>query len=596
MKHLINCIYFFVDLLIKSKSGTGKTLVFCAIVLEKYRKDVQSPQSVIIVPTREVAIQVETVLNSVGCHLEGFKAVSVIGGRDIIEDRRRLNKCKAIVGTLGRLLHLVSNNVISLKEINTIVLDEADKLMSSNFKNEIDKLFKMINVNRQVIASSATYANDLDKTLMKYMKSPIAVSSSQKSPILIGVKQFIYNIRDYTLNEKDDSAAPAIQIMLRKVSAVKRILKSVSFKQCILFSNSQLRAETYHKYLKNDGWTVDLIIGSQEQSSRTMTFMKFCSTQTRILIASDLMARGVDVENVNLVINLDIPSDSSTYLHRVGRCGRFGSHGIAITLSADENDDDKFRKMLSDIGGASVGALIFPKDDKISETDIWSFNDREKDETVYGLFNCDDEAEKSIVEKAEIKFNQEKSNIVEENLKLLEIAQSMIGPNRKNVQIDTNIFDDYISSSEKMQLNDKSSGGILTLTTDTKSHDSNFDFVNAMKKISLENGRNEETLGEGNSRESYSSSTEDATESFESDISDSSDESGSYKMKTTKDFEINQSNNVKEADQLIQKALPIHRTNASSLRVNNNFWYTMFMQQSNDINKYVYFASQFGNK
>lgn len=536
-------------------------------------------------------------------HFLGFKAVSVIGGRDLVEDRRRLNKCKAIVGTLGRLLHLISNNVISLKEVNTIVLDEADKLMSNNFKNDIDKLFKMINVDRQVIASSATYANDLDKTLLMYMKNPIAVSSSQRSPVLIGVKQFIHNVKNYSLNDSDASAVTVIQIMLRKVAAVKTILKCISFKQCILFSNSQLRAETFHKYLKNDGWTVDLILGSQQQSIRTSTFTRFCSSQSRILVASDLMARGVDVENVNLVINLDIPSDSSTYLHRIGRCGRFGSHGIAITLSADDNDDEKFRKMLLDIGGSDVGVLLFPKNDKIVESYFWNFDDRENDVNMFGLFDCVDEVVKSNEIDNEYvykKCDEEKSNIEEENMKLLELAQLIGGSKQKCIQIDTNIFDEYTLGGNDITSNEGSKEKVITITNGVS--DNSVDFINAMKNVSLnnENQGNEELRSHSQDEEtidsdSNSSSTEVATEGNYDGSSENSDGNSNNEHETTIECEKNQ-------PEVVEKTLseyPHFNTfvkTSTQPEIKQNIWHNMFMQQVNDINQYVNFAGQFNKK
>lgn len=501
---------------------------------------------------------------------------------------------------------MARNNVISLKEINTVVLDEADKLVSNDFKSDIDKLFKMMSADRQVIASSATYADGLDRTLLAYMKSPIAVSSSQKSPILIGVKQFFYSVEPES-TEAAAAAAPAIQAMLRKIAAVKRILKSVPFKQCILFSNSQLRAESYHKYLTNDGWTVDLILGSQEQSIRTTTFKKFCSSQTRILIASDLMARGVDVENVNLVINLDVPGNSSTYLHRVGRCGRFGSQGVAVTLSVHETEEEKFRKMLSEIGGPSVGVLSFPKGEKLVGTDLWKISGKEDDAGVFGLFGCAEEAsedenpsEGDMEEESTPESEMVIDEVEEENVKLLQIAQLLIGPAAKSVQIDTGIFDDYTSGKPT------AGGDVSKFINVQASHpisssgnmasNGDCDFIEAMKRVQLRSGASsgdDQLSDESSSYDGKSVTTESAVEIVESDAPDADSDfqsgpSSDEGMRAPKE-PMDQ-----EAPPIFAQPCTQRLTERAEVRpsIDQNAWFNMYTQQLSQINQYVYFASR----
>lgn len=453
--------------MIKAKSGTGKTLVFCTVILERFDMKANGPQSLIIVPTREVALQIESYLNALSLSIKGFRAVSVIGGRDVNEDRKKVNRCSAIVGTPGRLLHLLNNNVIQTSQIKILVLDEADKLLSMGFRNDINSVLRLLNRNQQIIASSATYANDLDKLLLTYMKNPIAISATRDAPILLGIKQFLYEI-DETNSNSSESAA---KIMMKKIECIENILTNVTFKQCIAFSNSQLRAESYYNYLLQRGWTVDVILGSQEQNVRTSTFTKFKSFQSRILIASDLMARGVDIENVNLVINLDIPTDSSTYLHRIGRCGRFGSHGIAVTFTANAVDLMKFRKLLAEIGGADMKVLKFPNKGKIYNNAIWNFENRKCDEEIFGevcgFAESDSgiETKVSLVPQKKTHINVEisshvetldgekcdnLSNIVEKNSEFLEILKS--GNDHSY-----NITDDIIPSEIRF---DKKEAGI----------------------------------------------------------------------------------------------------------------------------------------
>lgn len=294
-------MFEFADLIIQSKSGTGKTLVFCTVILERYNPELKTPQSLIVVPTREIALQVESYLNSIGSACtgrsffpnqsaiqqfspivynlsfsilsKGFSATSVIGGRDISDDRKRINRCKAIVGTPGRILHLIKNNFVCLQNIQTLVLDEADKLMSDDFYCDINILLNALEKNRQIIASSATYANGLDKLIVSFMHNPIAVSTARDTPVLIGVRQFVLPVD--TFASQNTNSTPSIQAMWRKVSAVEYILSTTAFKQCILFSNSQFRANSFANYLTQKKWTVELVLGSHDQSTRTETIQKF---------------------------------------------------------------------------------------------------------------------------------------------------------------------------------------------------------------------------------------------------------------------------------------------------------------------------------
>lgn len=200
---------------------------------------------------------------------------SVIGGRDIFEDRKRISKCKAIVGTPGRIIHLIKNNYVCTKNIQTFVLDEADKLVTDDFYSDINVVLNALNKDRQIIASSATYANGLDKLIVSFMQNPIAVSTSRDSPVLIGVKQFILPVEAFPIPESVQNSTPSIQAMWRKVSAVEYILKTTSFKQCILFSNSQFRANSFANYLTQNKWNVELVLGSHDQETRTRTLQKF---------------------------------------------------------------------------------------------------------------------------------------------------------------------------------------------------------------------------------------------------------------------------------------------------------------------------------
>lgn len=290
----------------------------------------------------------------------GFKAASFIGGRDITDDRKAMSSCRAVVGTPGRLLHLISNNVLCMDHIKLFVLDEADKLLQGNFQSDVKKLIRHLPSRKvQMLASSATFSDDTSTILQSLMKNPIGVTPSRDAPILLGVKQCTYIMDDDEEWQSADKHTISIRAMTAKVDAMKDIFARIAFKQAIIFSNSQMRAESYGQYLQQAGWKADVISGSYEQSVRLDTFQRFRAFETRILVATDLMARGIDVENIDLVINLDVPAESATYLHRIGRCGRFGSHGTAITIIGNAHELHKFNRMLSQIGGEQLNVGDF---------------------------------------------------------------------------------------------------------------------------------------------------------------------------------------------------------------------------------------------
>lgn len=199
----------------------------------------------------------------------------MIGGRDISNDRLRMNKCRAIVGTPGRLLHLIKNKFVCLQNISILVLDEADKLVAEDFYNDINILLDALNSDRQIIATSATYANGLDKQIVSFMQNPIAISATRETPVLIGVKQFTLHAERFSVPDSVINSNASIQAMWRKVSAVDHILSTTSFKQCILFSNSQLRAKSFANYLSQKEWSVELVLGCFDQSTRNATLQKF---------------------------------------------------------------------------------------------------------------------------------------------------------------------------------------------------------------------------------------------------------------------------------------------------------------------------------
>lgn len=374
-------IALFLDLLVQSKSGTGKTLIFSTIVLEFYQSNLREAQSLIVAPTREIAVQIEEILNEIGKFCIGFRAVYVIGGMDVSEDRKRLQGAKCVVGTPGRVLHLIQNEVLNTSQISVLVLDEADKMYTHTFRQDLQKIRKALPNHKQTIACSATFIDNLDQELAKVMKNPLLISTEERATLLVGIKQFVYELPEQKTS---------ILEMQLKLDVLRYILGRVIFKQCLVFAGSQSRADSYRNYLEKDGWPCELISGAQDQKTRLEKFRKFREFKTRILLATDLMARGVDSEHVNLVINLELPNDVVTYLHRIGRAGRFGSHGLAISFISSAKDHKIFKKLITEVG-TGMNVLKFPKkDDPEKEPrDLWNFGQFEEDANYFGVYQSD---------------------------------------------------------------------------------------------------------------------------------------------------------------------------------------------------------------
>ncbi|KAG5673761.1 hypothetical protein PVAND_003781 [Polypedilum vanderplanki] len=402
------------DMIIQSKSGTGKTLSFAICLLETYDEDIKFPQALIVVPTREIAVQITNNLESLGIHMKYFKACEFIGGTDMKNDRKRIQTAKIVIGTPGRILHLINNAIFNTTCIKTIVLDEADKLLESGqMAKDVQSILKKVRENNdlQIIAATATVSTQFEEHIKRFMKNPIGITPKHEAPILLGIKQFAIQLQEQTDN---------IELMRMKVAELEKIFTKVSFKQCLLFTDSQLRTESYGNYLKKLGWKNEVINGSQEQTKRLRVLDKLTKFKCRVLITTDLMARGIDIENVNLVINLDLPYDCFTYLHRIGRAGRFGTLGLAITFLNGEKDKEKFKKMLGEIGSSKSLVYEFP-DENVSYN-FWDFNNTKQDEKLKRV-------DVEVVNDIDENTNLEQNSDDKDKSLLQEIEKMLIGNN-----------------------------------------------------------------------------------------------------------------------------------------------------------------------
>ncbi|KAG0166501.1 DEAD (Asp-Glu-Ala-Asp) box polypeptide 20 [Apophysomyces sp. BC1015] len=296
-----------VDLIAQAKSGTGKTAVFGVISLDGINTSLKVPQAMIVAPTREIAIQIRDVLRNLGQYMEGFH-------------------CEAFI---GRIMALIDDQKINTKAIKLLVMDEADRLMSDSFLPQIRFIHKKLPNSKQCVAFSATFSDELLGSLGTFMKSPQTVRLTDAVPTLDEVHQYYSHV---SVDIEHTDVLASLKIYRAKFEAAAELLSKVPFYQCMIFVNSFPRAMELSKWLTEMGWRSGHISASLDQDKRMSVMEQMRDFKLRVLICSDLIARGIDIDRVNLVINIDFPPEIDTYLHRVGRTGRFGTSGIAINL------------------------------------------------------------------------------------------------------------------------------------------------------------------------------------------------------------------------------------------------------------------------
>ncbi|KAL1129009.1 hypothetical protein AAG570_013541 [Ranatra chinensis] len=340
------------DLIVQSKSGTGKTLVFSLLALESVKLSIKKVQALVLAPTREIATQIADVITTLG---------TFIGGMPVGDNFITLKDCQIAVGAPGRIKQLIELQLLDPKMVKLFVLDEADQLMNSNMLTDINFIYSTLSRDRQVVMCSATYPSEMHEFLSSYMSGALHVTpEGDVEGVLLGLKQFAY----ITARHPDPLAR-----LFYKQQHLIHLLSTIQFDQCIVFSNYHSRAESLCNMLNQHGWAAEWLAGKQEQATRMKVMNLLKSHKVRVLVSTDLAARGIDVHGVNLVINMDIPWDSRTYLHRMGRAGRYGSNGLVITIVSDGQEVDTLRKTLGRIGGAAMWVSILPKNFK---GDLWT--------------------------------------------------------------------------------------------------------------------------------------------------------------------------------------------------------------------------------
>ncbi|PSC67841.1 hypothetical protein C2E20_8521 [Micractinium conductrix] len=307
------------DILARAKNGTGKTAAFCIPVLEKVDTSKNEVQALLLVPTRELALQTSQVCKELGKHM-GVEVMVSTGGTSLRDDIVRLGATvHVIVATPGRILDLAQKGVAKLDKCSVCVMDEADKLLSPEFQPVVEQLIAFLSQNRQICLYSATFPVTVKQFKDKFLRKPYIINLMEELT-LKGVSQY------YAFVEER-----------QKVHCLNTLFAKLSINQSIIFCNSVNRVELLAKKITELGYSCFYIHAKMLQSHRNRVFHDFRNGNCRNLVSSDLFTRGIDIQAVNVVINFDFPKNSETYLHRVGRSGRFGHLGIAINLITYED-------------------------------------------------------------------------------------------------------------------------------------------------------------------------------------------------------------------------------------------------------------------
>lgn len=309
------------NILARAKNGTGKTAAFAIPVLEKCQINKRAIQGLILVPTRELALQTSAVVKELGKYLNVQCMVST-GGTSLRDDIMRLhNIVHVLVGTPGRILDLANKDVADLRQCHIVVMDEADKLLSPEFQPIVEKLIEFIPMQRQILMFSATFPVTVKDFKSKYLADAHEINLMDELT-LKGVTQY------YAFVEER-----------QKVHCLNTLFAKLQINQAIIFCNSVTRVELLAKKITELGFSCFYIHARMLQPHRNRVFHDFRNGACRCLVSSDLFTRGIDIQSVNVVINFDFPQNSETYLHRIGRSGRFGHLGLAVNLVTY---DDRF--------------------------------------------------------------------------------------------------------------------------------------------------------------------------------------------------------------------------------------------------------------
>lgn len=341
------------NIIAQSQSGTGKTACFGIGLIQNIDLSIKKTQCIILTPTRELAKQIYNVLESLTKFLPELNIDLVIGG-NVGNYNTKINKFNhmkkennkvnhILVATPGRLYDCIQKNKIDIKYIKTFVLDEADEMLSFGFYEQVSNILDFLNKKTQILLFSATIPPEMLKLIKScnLLNNPVEILVNEVNVTLDGIKQFYVAVSDQY-----------------KYETLLELYNCININQAIIYSNNKRKVEDITKQLINDNFAANYISGDMKQIERNAVMEEFRSGGIRVLVTTDLLARGIDIQQISLVVNYDIPNDIESYIHRIGRSGRFGRKGVSINfLDPTKSYEKKIMRDIEDIYRCTIEEL-----------------------------------------------------------------------------------------------------------------------------------------------------------------------------------------------------------------------------------------------
>ena len=309
------------DVIVQSQSGTGKTAVFCLGALQCVNVHERETQVIILSPTRELAEQSQKVCLALGDYMN-VHVYCCVGGKRVSDDVKALESGAHIVsGSPGRVFHMIQERHLSTRKVRMLILDEADEMLKKGFKEQVYDIYRFLSSSTQVVLVSATLPQDILEMTHKFMNNPFRILVKRDELTLEGIKQFFVAV------EKEQW----------KFDTLCDLYDTLTITQAVIFCNTRQKVDWLADKMRSSNFTVVAMHGEMPQKERDQIMQQFRAGKARVLITTDIWGRGLDVQQVSLVISYDLPTNRELYIHRIGRSGRFGRKGVAINFVKDDD-------------------------------------------------------------------------------------------------------------------------------------------------------------------------------------------------------------------------------------------------------------------
>lgn len=335
------------DLVVKSQTGSGKTAAYGIPICEIIEWEEKKPQALILTPTRELAAQVREDLTNIG-RFKRIKAVALYGKEPFTKQKEELKqKTHVVVGTPGRVLDHIERETLLLDQVKFLIIDEADEMLNMGFIDKVEAIIQELSLNRVTMVFSATLPKDVEKLCHEYMKEPIQIEMASSGMTTDTIEHSVIQVKEH-----------------EKISLLKDVTVVENPDSCIIFCKTKEHVDTVFTELEESNYSCERLHGGLEQEDRFAVMDGFKMGNFRYLVATDVAARGIDIDNVTHVINFDVPMERESYVHRTGRTGRAGNKGKAITLATPY--EEKYLKAIERYIGFEIPTMEAPSEQEVS--------------------------------------------------------------------------------------------------------------------------------------------------------------------------------------------------------------------------------------